>query len=63
MSRHSDDDLPFRVVRCNGTDEVLARASNLVIARAAFGAAVGMYPDDLIHLCNRALIIQKSREQ
>jgi hypothetical protein len=28
------DELPFKVVRSNGTDEILARAINLLIARA-----------------------------
>jgi hypothetical protein len=27
------DELPFKVVRSNGTDEVLARAVNLLVAR------------------------------
>jgi hypothetical protein len=27
------DELPFKVVRSNGTDEVIARAINLLIAR------------------------------
>jgi hypothetical protein len=30
------DELPFKVVRSNGTDEVLARAMNLPIARGAW---------------------------
>jgi hypothetical protein len=29
------DELPFKVVRSNGTDEVLARAMNLLLAPAA----------------------------
>jgi len=33
-------DLPFRVVRINSEDEVLARATNLIIGRAAFETAV-----------------------
>jgi hypothetical protein len=31
------DDLRFKVVRSNGTDEILARAINLLIARARVG--------------------------
>jgi hypothetical protein len=30
------DDLLFKVVRSNGTDEVLARAVNLLIARGGY---------------------------
>jgi ATP/maltotriose-dependent transcriptional regulator MalT len=33
------EDLPFTVVRSNGTDEVLARAINLMIARGAYQVA------------------------
>ena len=39
---------PLKVVRTNGGDEVLARASNLLIGRAAFETAKRMYPRDLI---------------
>ena len=42
------EDCPFKVVRTNGSDEVLARASNLLIGRAAFETARRMYPRDLI---------------
>jgi hypothetical protein len=35
-------------VRTNGGDEVLARAANLLIGRAAFETAKRMYPGDLI---------------
>lgn len=65
------DELPFKVVRSgagrfgqylrsNGHDELLALASNLIIARGAFGAAAGMYPEDLIELRQGARIVQKS---
>jgi hypothetical protein len=30
------EDLPYTIVRSNGTDEVLARARNLMIARGAY---------------------------
>jgi hypothetical protein len=36
------DELPFKVVRSNSHDELLAQAANLLIAR--------MYPEDLIEL-------------
>jgi hypothetical protein len=35
---------PLKVVRTNGGDEVLARASDLLIGRAALETAKGMYP-------------------
>jgi hypothetical protein len=54
------DELPFRIVRSNGTDDVLARAVNLLIARGAYQAATKMYPGDLIELRQGARIIEKS---
>ena len=39
---------PFKVVRTNGGYEVLARASNLPIGRAAFETAKRKYPRDPI---------------
>ena len=55
-----EEDLPFKVVRSNGHDEVLARAGNLLIARAAFDRAASLYPRDLIQLRQRARIIERS---
>jgi hypothetical protein len=37
------DELPFKVVRSNGTDEVLARAVNLLIARGAYREAASRH--------------------
>jgi hypothetical protein len=42
------DELPFKIVRSDGTDELLARAVNLLIARGAYRSAARMYPEDLI---------------
>jgi hypothetical protein len=56
------DDLPFKVVRDNGFDEVLARATNLLIGRAAYETAARMYPKDRILYCHGARIIEKSKE-
>jgi hypothetical protein len=55
------EDLPFKVVRSNGTDEVLARAMNLLVARAAYREAARLYPEDLIELRQGARVIEKSR--
>src|SRR5258708_13730371 len=43
------EDLPFRVIRVNSQDEVIARANNLLVGRAAYETAVRLYPRDLIH--------------
>jgi hypothetical protein len=55
------DDLPFRVVRSNGTDEVLARAVNLINARGAYREAVRMYRDELIEPRQGVRIIERSK--
>ena len=51
------EDLPFRVIRVNGEDEVMARANNLLVGRAAYETAVGLYPRDLIQYRDWARII------
>ena len=40
--------LPFKVVRINSEDEVIARANNLIVGRAAYETAVRLYPRDTI---------------
>ncbi len=57
------DDLPFKVVRTNGHDEILARAVNLLVARAAYEKAVQLYPRDKIELRQGATVMEKSRPQ
>jgi hypothetical protein len=54
-------DLPFKVVLSNGTDEVLARAINLLIARGAYHALRAGTPDELIELRQDARIIERSK--
>jgi hypothetical protein len=55
------EELPFKVVRSNGEDEILARAVNLLIARHAYREAARLYPEDLIELRQGARIIEKSK--
>jgi hypothetical protein len=55
------EDLPFKVVRSNGHDEVLARAMNLLIARGAYREAARMYPDEMIELRQGARVIERSK--
>ena len=57
------EDCPFKVVRTNGGDEVLARAANLLIGRAAFETARRMYPKDLIEYRRGAQVIERSEPQ
>jgi hypothetical protein len=52
-----DEDLPFKVVRANSHDEVLPRASNLLIGRATYETAARMYPTHMIVNCRAARVI------
>jgi hypothetical protein len=54
------EEFPFKVVRTNGHDEVLARSINLLIGRAAFETAKRMYPKDLIEYRKGAMVLDKS---
>jgi hypothetical protein len=56
------EDLHFRIVRVNPEDEVIARANNLIVGRAAYETAVWLYPKDLIHYRHGARIIERSDE-
>jgi hypothetical protein len=48
------------VIRVNSEDEVLARANNLIVGRAAYETAVKLYPKDLIHYRHGARVIERS---
>ena len=52
-----DVDLAFKVVRANSHDEVLPRASNLLIGRATYETAARMYPTHMIVNCRAARVI------
>jgi hypothetical protein len=51
------ENLPFRVIR---EDEVIARANNLVVGRAAYETAVRLYPRDAIQYREGAGVIARS---
>lgn len=42
------ENLPFRVIRINSEDEVIARANNPIVGRAVYETAVRLYPKDTI---------------
>ena len=44
---------PFRVIRVNSEDEVIARANNLLVGRAAYETAIRLYPRDTIQYRRR----------
>jgi hypothetical protein len=48
----ADEEFPFKVVRTNGHDEVLARSINLLMGRAAFETAKRLYPRDQLEYRN-----------
>jgi hypothetical protein len=57
------EDLPFRVIRINSEDEILARATNLIIGSAAYETAVRMFPKDTIQYRDGARIIARSDQR
>jgi hypothetical protein len=57
------EECPFKVVRTNGGDEVLAQAANLLIGGAAFETAIRLYPRDLIEYPQGAQVIDRSEPQ
>jgi len=54
-------DLPYRIEIWSAGDqrveELIATASNAIVARAAFNAAAAQYPARLVRLRNRALVM------
>ena len=42
------EELRFKIVRTNSHDEVVARANNLLVARAAYETARRLYPHDRV---------------
>jgi hypothetical protein len=59
----SDDDLRFKVVRTNSHDEVIARAINLLLGRAAYETARQLYPNDRVDYRDGARIIARSDQE
>jgi hypothetical protein len=55
-----DEELRFKVVRTNGHDEVVARAVNLIIGRAAFETARRLYPNERVDYRDGARVIARS---
>jgi hypothetical protein len=55
------DELPFKVVRINGTYEVLPVASILSSLVETYREAARMYPHDKILLCQGARVIERSK--
>jgi hypothetical protein len=56
------DELSFKVVRVETTgQEVLARAGNILAARAAFDVAVSLYQTDAIELLQGSRVIRSTR--
>jgi hypothetical protein len=58
-----DDYLPFKVIRTNGHDEIIARTNNLLVGRAAFETARRLYPNERVDYRDGARIIAHSDPQ
>jgi hypothetical protein len=58
-----DDSLPFKVVRTNGHDEIVARANSLLVGRAAYETARRLYPNERVDYRNGAQIIARSEPE
>jgi len=58
-----DDEFPFKLVRTNSDDEVLAQSVNLLLGRAAYETAVRLYPNDRIDYRCGARVIERSYEE
>jgi hypothetical protein len=58
-----DDSLPFKVVRTNGHDEIVARANSLIVGRAAYETARRLYPNERVDYRNGAQIIACSDQE
>jgi hypothetical protein len=56
------EDLEFKVVRVLACDDVVARAANLLVGRAAYETARRMYPGDRVDYRHGARIIARSDE-
>ena len=54
------EDCSFKVVRINGSDEVLACASNLLIGRAAFETAKRLFPRDQLEYRRGAQVLERT---
>jgi hypothetical protein len=54
------DEFPFKVVRANGHDEVLAQSINLLMGRAAFEIAKRLYPRDQLEYQKGAQVLDRS---
>jgi len=55
--------LPFRVVRTNGGDEIVALTNNLLVGRAAFETARRLYPNERVDYRDGVRIIARSEPE
>jgi hypothetical protein len=57
------EELRFKIVRTNSHDEVIARANNLLVARAAYETARRLYPHDRVDYRDGAHVIARSEPE
>jgi hypothetical protein len=58
-----DDPLRFKVVRTNGHDDIVARASDLIVDRAAYETARRLYPNERADYRDGARVIARSEPE
>jgi hypothetical protein len=61
--QYDEDELQFKVVRTNGHDEVVARAANLLIGRAAYETARRLYPNERVDYRQGGRVIARSDQE
>jgi hypothetical protein len=61
--RAMPDSLPFKVVRTNGHEEIVARTNNLLVGRAAFETACRLYPNERVDYRDGTRIIAHSEPE
>jgi hypothetical protein len=53
-------ELPFKIVKLNGRDVIIATAELLLVAQVAFERTAELYPHDIVELRQGARVIAKS---
>src|SRR5262249_41054891 len=57
------ENLGFKIVKTNGSEELIARISTFEICKAAFEKALFVYPNDYLELRQGSRIILKSKDR
>jgi hypothetical protein len=55
-------ELLFQILKTNSRDEVVATASNFIVASAAYDTSISLWPKEAIELRQGARVIRASKE-